>query len=309
MNAKPHLTNLAESIRQRLRNLARTTGRPAGDLLQYYAMERFLYRLSKSPYADRFILKGALMLNILGGQLSRATKDIDFLGRTENNLKLISNVIKECLLMEVPKDGLEFDVASLKIRPIQLGSPEIGTAVTFDAKIGGAILKIQVDISFGSDVVPEALWVIYPQLLDFGSPEILGYTAESIIADKFEAMVSRNETNTRLKDFYDIWVLSEIREFEGQHLQKAITSTFQFFKTEIPKETALCLTAEFFERPDKLAQWKAFFGNAKISIELNLADAAKRIEDLLMPVCEQINNNQEFKAKWMPKNGWMKSHI
>lgn len=305
MNAKPQLINLAESIRQRLRNLAKSTGRPAGDLLQYYAMERFLYRLSKSPYADRFILKGALMLNIFGGQLSRATKDIDFLGRTENNLENISSAIKECLLLDVPKDGFEFEVASLKIRPIQLGSPEIGAAVTFDAKIGGAILKMQVDISFGSDVIPEALWVIYPQLLDFGSPEVLGYTAESIIADKFEAMVSRNETNTRLKDFYDIWVLSEIREFEGRHLQEAIASTFQFFKTDIPKEVAFCLTPEFFERPDKLAQWKAFLGNTKISIELNLADAAKRIEELLMPVCAQIRSNQEFKAKWVPNKGWI----
>ena len=304
MNAKP-LTNLAESIRQRLRNLAKSTHRPAGDLLQYYAMERFLYRLSKSPYADRFILKGALMLNIFGGQLSRATKDIDFLGRTENNLEIIYNAIRDCLLMEVPKDGLEFDVASLKIRPIQLDSPEVGAAATFDAKIGGAILKMQVDISFGSEVIPEALWVLYPQLLDFGSPEILGYTAESIIADKFEAMVSRNETNTRLKDFYDIWVLSEIREFEGRHLQAAIASTFQFFKTEIPVEVALCLTPEFFGRPDKLAQWKAFLGNAKISIELNLADAAKRIEELLMPVCAQIRMGQDFNAKWVPKKGWV----
>lgn len=305
MNAKPQPINLAESIRQRLRNLAKSAGRPAGDLLQYYAMERFLYRLSKSPYADRFILKGALMLNIFGGQLSRATKDIDFLGRTENNLDTISSAIKECLLLDVPKDGLEFKVASLKIRPIQLGLPEVGAAVTFDAKIGAAILKIQVDISFGNNVIPEALWVVYPQLLDFGSPEVLGYTAESIIADKFEAMVSRNETNTRLKDFYDIWVLSEIREFEGRHLQEAIASTFQFFKTDIPKEVALCLTPEFFERPDKLSQWKAFLNNAKVDIELNLADAAKRIEDFLMPVCAQINSNQEFKAKWVAKKGWI----
>src|SRR3989338_6581423 len=136
MNRKNQPVNLAESIRQRLRNLAKSQERPAGDLLQYYAMERFLYRLSKSSFADRFILKGALMLNILGGSLSRATKDIDFLGRTENNIETISNAIKDCLLMEVPKDGLEFEIATLKVKPIQLDSPKVVAAVTFDAKIG-----------------------------------------------------------------------------------------------------------------------------------------------------------------------------
>ncbi|MBL4818879.1 MAG: nucleotidyl transferase AbiEii/AbiGii toxin family protein [Deltaproteobacteria bacterium] len=297
--------NIEESVRQRLNNLAKTSGREHQDLILSYLMERFLYRLSQTRHKSTFVLKGALMLRLLGGpSLSRATRDIDLLSEKSIALKQAQLAIEEIVDMPVPPDGVRFDLNTLKVTEIQGGSRDRGVRASIIGHIGSARATLQIDIGSGYRVVPQADAVEFPQLLNFGSPSLFGYTAESIIADKFEAMVSRDETNTRLKDFYDISVLLEIRRFEGEILEAAINETFGYYGTLVPNSTPICFQKEFYDRSDKKTQWKTFLRNSKIESPYSFQEVVLKVRDFLMPLCSAINKGIAVIKVWEPSSGW-----
>jgi len=279
-------TNVAASVRQKLLNKARISGRPFNELLQYYAMERFLYRLALSDHAECFILKGALMLRAWRSPEVRPTMDIDMLGRTSNTEADIIAQIQDILSVAVPGDGLVFDPESIQAERITEDADSEGIRVRFKASLGVARISMQIDIGFGDIVHPKPEMAELPTVLDQPAPQLLCYSRESAIAEKFEAMVKLGVLNSRMKDFYDIWLLSRQFEFDRETLAEAIRLTFN------QRGTALPQTIEAFS-PDFIAakqlQWTAFrkrlgqehipasFGEVIAGIEAFLEPARKAL--------------------------------
>lgn len=302
---KRKVTNLPASVHHRLLNLAKETQRPFNELLQYYTMERFLFRLSQSPFAERFVLKGALMLRVWDVAQARPTMDIDLLGRTANTVENLVEIIRQCLSIEVAEDGIRFDPESVLGEPITVEKKYQGVRVRIRGTLGNARLSLQLDFGFGDVVVPGPVWIDYPQLLDFGPPHLLGYTPESVIAEKFQALVELELANTRLKDFFDLWKLSQTLTFDSEILMRAIAATFKQRGTPLPTTLPLALTAAFYDDPNRQAQWKGFLRRARLEAEaIPLADVATTIAAFLLPLTQAAATNGSLKKHWPPGENW-----
>lgn len=275
--------NLSASIHQRLLNLARSENRPLNELLQYYAIERFLYRLGASPYRRNFILKGGQMLKVWQAPAARPTVDIDLLGRTADSIKNLEIIVGECCLIE-SDDGVIFDRSSIRSEPIRKDAEYQGIRINAKGSLGKIRLYLQIDFGFDDVVIPEPVEIELPQLLDAGRVQLLGYTPESSIAEKFQAMVALDLTNTRMKDFYDIWLLSRNLVFDKKILAQAIKETFKRRSQELPDGVPAALTAEFTSNSDKQKQWRAFLRKNRLDEEIRLEIVAKEIEEFLMPI-------------------------
>lgn len=241
------VTNLVASVHARLQNRARATNRPFQELLQYYAMERFLYRLSQSPHRTSFILKGALMLHVWDAPLARATKDVDLLGRLGNSLENLERVVRELCAAEVVPDGMVFDPTSVKAQRIKEGADYPGVRVRFIGRLGRASVAMQIDVGFGDVVTPMSQDITYPALLDFPAPELSGYPRETVV----------RTLNSRMKDFYDVWLLASQYAFDGTLLATAVAATFAHRETAID-QAPIAFTPEFTEQSSTRAQWTAF---------------------------------------------------
>jgi len=296
--------DIAASVRQRLLNKARQSGRPFNEILQYYGMERFLYRLSKSPYAANFILKGALMFNVWRGPLSRPTMDIDLLGRISNDVEGIIAALRRVCIQEVEPDGLVFEPDSVVGERIIEGASYEGIRVRLRGNLGTALVMIQVDIAFGDVIVPFAMTTDYPTIIDLPIPLVQGYSKESAIAEKFQIMVKLGILNSRLKDFFDIWLLSRQFDFEGQTLASAIKETFRNRGTEIPTQPIALITA-FAQDTAKHSQWRGFRRrNLLENAPENLMDVVDLISTFLGPVTEAISLGKTFSEIWKHPGPW-----
>src|SRR5262249_25076102 len=207
--------NLAASVQPVSRTTRARRSGPSKELLQYYAMERFLYRLSKTPYRARLVLKAALMLHVWKAPLARATKDLDFLGRLDNSLENLEGVIRQVCAADVEPDGMVFDAATVKTERIKEDADYEGVRVRFVGLLGRARVAMQIDVGFGDVVTPAVETITYPALLDFPAPELSGYPRETVVAEKFQAMVYLRTLNSRMKDFYDVWLLASQYAFDG----------------------------------------------------------------------------------------------
>jgi hypothetical protein len=302
---KRNLTNVPASVHHRLLNLARETKRPFNELLQYYTMERFLFRLGASGHADRFVLKGALMLRVWNLPLARPTMDIDMLGRVPNSVDGLVEIIRQCLAVETPDDGVSFDTKSVKGEAITLDKKYHGVRIRAYGRLGNARLSLQLDFGFGDAVVPGPVEIEYPELLDFGKPHLLGYTPESAIAEKFQAMVELDMANTRLKDFFDLWKLSQTLHFDGSILAAAMTATFRQRGTPLPTLPPPALTESFFADPTKQSQWSAFLRKGRLEAEAGmLTEIVKEIADFLLPPAYEAANGNPFGKGWQPRGPW-----
>jgi predicted nucleotidyltransferase component of viral defense system len=305
MTKRPH-RNSAASVRQRLLNHARETGRPFSELLQYFAMERFLYRLSKSGYADRFILKGALMLAVWKAPLSRPTMDIDLLGKIDNNIEAVIAITKDICSQKVEPDGITFDPNDIRGERITEDADYEGVRVRFHGSLGTARFTMQLDIGFGDVVIPAPGSLEYPTILDLPAPELRGYSKESTIAEKFEAMVKLGALNSRMKDFFDIWLLSRQFDFEGQRLEAAIEKTFSTRGTDIQSEP-IAFTISFAEDPAKVTQWRGFIRKNRLAnVPQAFGEVMKAIGLFLGPAAESLAEKRPFKAIWRAPGPWRK---
>lgn len=294
--------NVAASVRQRLLNKARADKRPFNELLQYYAMERFLYRLSRSSLAGRFVLKGALMLRVWESPIPRATMDIDLLGRTSNREVDLTAQVRAILSTDVDPDGLVFDAGSLRLERITENADYEGVRLRLMGSLDTARITLQIDIGFGDPVYPDAKKADFPGLLDFPSPRLLCYSRESAIAEKFEAMVKLGELNSRMKDFYDIWLLSRQFDFNGADLTEAIRLTFAQRHTEIP-ETVTAFTAGFGNT--KQRQWQAL--NRRLQqdhVPTDLLEIIAGLESFLAPIVVALRSGDTPPADWKAPGPW-----
>ncbi len=279
-------------------------GRPFSELLQYFAMERFLYRLAKSRFVDHFVLKGALMLNVWGAPLTRPTMDIDLLGHVENSIENITKVIREICKQDVEHDGIVYDVGNINAEHIAEDAEYEGIRIRFRGSLDTARFIIQLDIGFGDIVIPSPEPTNYPTLLDLPAPRLHGYSRESTIAEKFEAMVKLGILNSRMKDFFDIWLMSRQFDFEGPILAEAISKTFSTRGTNI-QSGPIALTSSFAEDNAKIAQWRGFLRKNRLKYApQDLMEVVADIAAFLRPIAEQLARSSSFKGIWKAPGPW-----
>jgi hypothetical protein len=296
--------NLAASVHGRLQNHARASKRPFNELLQYFAMERFLYRLSKSPHRSRFVLKGALLLHVWDAPLARATKDLDFLGHLENSLENLAQVVREVCAIEVEPDGVMFDLTTVKAERIKEDADYEGVRVRFVGLLGKARVAMQIDVGFGDVVTPRAESITYPTLLDFPAPKLSGYPRETVIAEKFQAMVYLRTINSRMKDFYDVWLLASQYAFDGEPLAKAIAATFSNRQTSIDV-APIAFSSDFTEQASTLAQWRAFTSRLPhVQCPEKLSEVVTVLARFLLPVARACASTEGFEQHWTPGGPW-----
>lgn len=296
------IKNLSASIRQRLVNLAKESHRPFQEVLQHYAMERFLYRLSISKHAEKFILKGALMFTAWGGPASRPTRDIDLLGRMSNAIDDVTAVIKDVCGQSVEPDGLDFDGESIRGETIREDADYAGVRVIFSARLETAKVPMQIDMGFGDIVTPAASLTTYPTLLDSPVPLLLGYPRETVVAEKLEAMVKLGMLNSRLKDFYDLWQLSKQFNFDGMLMVQAIQKTFAHRNTTIPA-TITGLSLEFSN--DKQRSWQGFLKKSLLTnAPALLQSVVDDLQQFLMPLLHAAAGQSEFRKQWNASGTW-----
>jgi len=298
--------NLPASIRQKLSDLARMRKDDFGLILVKYGLERILYRLTRSAHHDAFVLKGALLFELWTHDTYRPTRDADFLGRGDNAPERLVRLFRELCELEVEPDGLVFDADSVKAERITEDADYEGVRVTFTAQLDRARIPIQIDIGFGDAVTPAPVESDYPTLLSAPHPRLLVYPRETVVAEKFEAIVKLGIANTRMKDFYDLEVLARMFEFEGELLAKAIRTTFANRATELPTNgMPLAFTPEFHGDQNKNRQWTAFCD--RIPNGTNVTDLKSVVEALklfLSPVAAAAREQTPFATNWNPGGPW-----
>jgi hypothetical protein len=297
--------NIAASIQARLRNESMRLGKPFAETLQYYAMERFLYRLSKTRYGSKFVLKGGLLFHAWNLPLRRPTKDIDFRGYVDNSHQNILQIISAIIAEPVPEDGLKFNVDTLTIEETQIDADYQGIRVKFVGQLVRARIPMQLDIGFSDKINPKAETIDYPGLLpELKRVRLKGYPKESVVSEKFHAMIYHGEINSRWKDYYDIWLISETFEFDSQFMQRAIEMTFKKRKTGIPTEKPVALTAEFALA--NRTRWLNFLKKMAITnsdIE-DFVSVVEKLWNFLEYPLRSFNDKTEVNRHWFPRHGW-----
>jgi predicted nucleotidyltransferase component of viral defense system len=249
---------LAQSVQVRLVRHAKDLGVDPNLVLTRYAVERFLYRLSRSAHSEKFVLKGALLLLAWLGEAVRPTRDADLLGFGELSDEALARIFREVCGVEVEPDAVAFDAASVAVSAIREEDAYGGRRVVAQARLGAARLKVQVDVGIGDAVTPAPQWIEYPGLLDLPRPRLLAYPRETVLAEKLHAMVLFGLRNSRMKDYFDVYALLREGRLEAAGLGSAIAATFERRRTALPDRTPAGLSEAFAGDAAKRVQWKAF---------------------------------------------------
>ena len=277
--------NIDQSVKDRLKNIAKSSGRDYNFVSIQYMHERFLARLEKSEFKERFILKGALLLLAYGIPRVRPTKDIDFLGdHLSNQTDEIESAIRQIAEIELD-DGVMFYAGQIEIDEITKDADYTGIRVRLTATVGGDYQRLQIDIGFGDIIVHGPVEMSYPAMLDFEPPKVSVYSLESAIAEKLQAIVSLGIFGSRMKDFYDIWFLTKTRNFDKERLTEAIETTFKKRNTEIG-DIKLIFEIEFIQDSNKAKQWVAFLRRTTIDEQISFESV---MEDLKIYFLDKLN--------------------
>lgn len=272
----------AASIRARLRDAARERGEDFNVTLNRYAIERYLYRLSISRWAEQFVLKGALLFDLWFDEPHRPTRDADFLGFGADDAETAKSIVTDICTIEVD-DGIEFDPAATKVEGIREDARYGGLRVRISGRLDGALCTAQIDIGFGDAVTPGPMVVDYPTMLEgVPAPRLRVYPRESVMSEKLEAIVSLGMGNSRMKDYYDLRALIREDMVDKASLVDAIRATFDRRQTRIPETIPVGLSDEFARNPAKIAQWKAFLDRNRLEGPA-LVDVVTEIRTALAP--------------------------
>lgn len=291
--------NIGASVRARLLARSRAENADYQILLTRYALERLLYRLSISEHRERFILKGALLFVTWVADPFRPTRDLDLLGYGANNPEAVADTFKAICSTAVPDDGVTFDIEGLTAAPIREDLEYGGVRVQTYAVIDGARIPIQVDIGFGDIITPGPVEVDYPVLLDFPAPHIRTYPVETVVAEKFNAMVVLGIANSRLKDFYDLWLISRTFEFDRAGLFAAVQRTFERRNTPSPAELPTGLTDQYAEQWE--ARWRVYLRREHMhAAPENLGLLVRDLREFLIPVALP----SDIASHWSPGGPW-----
>lgn len=292
---------------------AHTEGEEPEYVLTRYALERLLYRLGTSQYADAFILKGALLFALWEGHPHRVTRDLDLLGFGSNDVERIEQVFRELCVLPVEDDGLSFLPETVHARPIREQQEYGGIRVLLQATLGTARLRVQADVGFGDVVTPAAQEADLPTLLDLPglpAPRLHVYPRETVVAEKFEAMVRLGLTNTRMKDFYDLLILARQFAFDGSTLAAAMRATFTRRGTDLPPlhQPPLALSDEFADDAAKQTEWHGFLRRNKLkSAAITLREVIAELRAFLLSPTAALIAGTGFDQQWEPSGPWYRT--
>ena len=292
--------DVAASARQRLLNLSRQEGRAFNQILQFYASEGFLRRLAATPWVGSLVVKGATMLRVWNAPLARPTRDIDFLGYLPNDPERVAAIVRDCLAAPGQSDGLHFE-QDIAAQPVMVEDRYPGVRVILRGHLSGATFRLQLDIAVDDVAVPEPGWVTYPALLEGEGPQILAYAPSTAIAEKLEAIVSLGEATSRMKDFYDVWLLATTMDLEGRTCAQSIRATFAHRGTAFPSIVPAVMTDDFARRPETNRQWRSFLKKAGAVPEPQLDRVLELLRVFFMPVA-QASLEDPFDRHW-PRGG------
>ena len=294
-------SNIEHSIRQKLLNLSISKDVDYNIVLIWYGLERFLYRLSKSRYSDQFILKGAMLFATWAKQPLRPTKDLDLMAYGDASVEYLTKVFTEICRIETD-DGIMFDINNMEINEIREDQEYDGQRVKLLAKLGNAKIRLQIDIGFGDAVTPAPTKIQYPALLESSAVSIKAYPKETVVAEKLHTMIIRGIANSRMKDFYDLWIMSRQFDFDGSLLTEAIAATFVRRKTPLPDDLPVAFSEDFSSDTAISQRWKSFINKLKHSADTPpLNQIINELKVFLMMPLEYAKSKQLLKKRWQNK--------
>ncbi len=297
--AREPLKNVGASVRARLLQRSRDERIDFQILLTRYALERLLYRLGRSEHRNRFILKGAMLFVTWVEAPFRPTRDLDLLGYGENSPDAMGVAFREILTEPVNDDGVVFNVDALEATPIREDIEYGGVRVRTQATIDGARIPIQVDVGFGDAITPGPIEIDYPALLDAPTPRVRAYPVQTVVAEKFHALATRGITNSRLKDYYDLWLIAETFQLERAPLAAALRQTFARRETALPSGRLTGFSKEYVEAWGN--QWRSFLARERMAAAPEeLGTVVADLERFLLPLLGE----EEGEWSWKPRAGW-----
>ena len=291
-------------MRQRLQNLARERQEDFQLVLSRYVLERLLHRVGQSPHRDRFVVKGAMLFHLWTGQTYRPTRDIDLLTHGDHSVAHLEDIFREVCNQAVEEDGLVFETNSVAGSVIRPDQEYQGVRVLLQAKLQRARIPVQIDIGFGDVITPGPQQIAYPSMLGFPTPVVSIYPKQTVVAEKFQALVMLGMTNSRMKDFFDLWLLSATFEFDGVTLARAIQATFERRRTLLPDAIPIALSAEFHDDGAKQKQWKAFISKGGLATPPPLPDLIAGLREFLLPPGDPLRAGRGFEKRWIPPGPW-----
>ena len=257
--------NRAASIRARLKNRSDAAKQDFNLTLTHYGLERLLYRLSVSRHAPNFLLKGALLFKLWYDVPHRPTRDADLLGYGPADIDSVAAVFRDVCVIGVD-DGIAFEPSSVKTAEIRKEAGYGGVRVELRATLDGAQLSLQVDVGFGDVVTPAPDTVDYPVLLDdLPTPTLRAYPKYTVVAEKFQALCALGMANSRMKDYFDLWMLLRDGNLDDEELVRAVQATFTRRRTALPEDVPAGLSDAFASDAGKLSQWRAFVSKNKLN--------------------------------------------
>jgi predicted nucleotidyltransferase component of viral defense system len=300
--------NVGESALARLKTLSKETGIAMPAILRRYAQERLLYRLSISPEAGNFCVKGGVLLSAYyKGRLLRPSDDIDFNGFLANGtIEKVGDVMRQVVANCDVDDGVEILIDTMKIKAVREGRIP-GGKITLIAKIGSARVDLSVDVGFGNKITPEVRTLVMPTMLGnlVPAPTVLAYPIETVVAEKSAILEEHGMINTRLKDYFDLLMIAKTQEFSGSVLSHAIRNTFDFRETPVPALEMVGLSSEFVE--DHTVAWNAFLKKIDYREPLPFENVVAEIKAFIEPVVKATAERSEFEMDWRPGEGWSPS--
>jgi hypothetical protein len=300
-------SDAAASVRARLLDQARKSGEEFERTLARFAAERLLFRLGGSAAGDRCLLKGASLLAVWLPDPHRATRDVDVLASGAVDDSAIRSLVAEICAVPCPEDGLRFDLSELTIETIRPEEEYSGKRARFRAFLGKARIAVQLDIGVGDAVVIEPEEVTYPTMLSaLPAPVLRAYPRELTVAEKFEAMVTLDTRNSRMKDFHDVWALAGAFAFEGAAVQRAVAACFERRGTPWTGETPRVLTPAFYQTPEIATRWRNYLAAGAVLVQppARFEVIGERIVRFLGPVRENIVAHNAFAGTWPPEGPW-----
>lgn len=282
----PRVVNSAASVKARLLNLARQTGRPFQELLQYFGMERFLFRLGLTAHGDRFILKGALLFHVWDLQDGRATRDIDMLAVVDNSPDYVAALVRDVCKIEVDcLDGVVYEPNSVIMEVMQSQREYEGVRVRFHARLESAKIPMQIDLGFGDVVTPAPEQIAYPTLLDLLAPTLRGYPVETVIAEKLHTMVEKGMLNSRVKDYHDVWMLLRWGRFYAEVLERALVRTFEQRETRLDRMQLFQIIERYGATAEQRLLWERY--RRKGTYETAPQNLAQVCSDIILALKDQ----------------------
>jgi hypothetical protein len=291
------MEHIAASVRDQLHTQARQSGRTFNEVLQYYGMERLLFRLSRSEFGHEFVLRGALAFFGWGVVLRRPTRDIDLRGYGRNSIEYVERVFRDVCRLRFDDDGVWFYPESVLAERIIEDEAYVGVRVHIEGRLGKALLHMQVNIGFAGELATEPEWLDYPTLLDMPGPRLRVYPLECFVAEKFETMVVLGLANSRLKDFYDLYVVSELFGVDGERMARAITVTFGARHTPLPEDVPPGFSAEFAKEQRGL-WWRFVQQLGDDEVPIDLEKVVERLRDFLLPPAAAARLEAAFGYHW-----------